>query len=63
MTAKSGHSGTRRTVLVVERGQLVSAAKLGAGILWIRRHRSPKPASAADTLNQAFLLVRHRGDR
>lgn len=66
MTAKSGHSGTRRTVLVAGGANLiVTAAKLTAGILTGSSAMLAETAhSAADTLNQAFLLTSvHRGDR
>ncbi len=66
MTAKPGHSGTRRTVLVAGGANLiVTAAKLAAGILTGSSAMLAEAAhSAADTLNQAFLLTSlHHGDR
>jgi cation diffusion facilitator family transporter len=66
MPAKSSHSSTRRTVLVAGAANLVVAiAKLIAGVLTGSSAMLAEAAhSAADTLDQAFLLASvHRGDR
>jgi cation diffusion facilitator family transporter len=66
MPTKSSHSSTRRTVLVAGGANLVVAiAKLIAGILTGSSAMLAEAAhSAADTLDQAFLLASvHRGDR
>jgi cation diffusion facilitator family transporter len=62
----AGHSGTRRTVLIAGAANLfVGAIKLAAGILVGSSAMLAEAAhSAADTLNQAFLLASlHRGER
>jgi cation diffusion facilitator family transporter len=66
MAAKAGHSETRRTVLVAGGANLVvTVAKLAAGILSGSSAMLAEAAhSAADTLNQAFLLTSvHKSDR
>jgi cation diffusion facilitator family transporter len=60
------HSGTRRTVLIAGAANLfVAVIKLAAGILVGSSAMLAEAAhSAADTLNQAFLLASlHRGER
>jgi cation diffusion facilitator family transporter len=62
----AGHSGTRRTVLIAGAANLfVAAIKLAAGILVGSSAMLAEAAhSAADTLNQVFLLASlHRGER
>jgi cation diffusion facilitator family transporter len=62
----SGHRGTRRTVIIAGAANLfVGIIKLAAGLLSGSSAMLAEAAhSAADTLNQAFLLTSvHRGER
>ena len=66
MKADSRHSATRRTVLIAGAANVVvGLAKLTAGILSGSSAMLAEAAhSAADTLNQGFLLASvHQGDR